>query len=74
MMAMFEADREEIMACQEAMKACLEETNKQTPEEMKSVVVHEEIPKEHAAVKPVRGLMKWHRGRHIAAGSRSQPE
>jgi protein subunit release factor B len=36
------------------------ETN---PEEMQSEAVHEEVPKEEAAVKPVRPLKKRHRGR-----------
>jgi hypothetical protein len=38
------------------------------PEEMKSVVEHEEVPMEEAAVKPVRALKKWHGDRNLAAG------
>jgi hypothetical protein len=34
---------------------------------MQSGVVHEEVPKEEAAVKPVRALKKQHRGWHLAA-------
>jgi hypothetical protein len=30
------------------------------PEKMKSVVEHEEAPKEEATVKPVIALKKWH--------------
>jgi hypothetical protein len=37
------------------------------PEEIKSKVVYEEVPKEHAAVKPVRALNKWYLGQNLAA-------
>jgi hypothetical protein len=38
------------------------------PEEMKSVVVHEEIPKEEAAVKTCRAPKKRHGDQHLAVG------
>jgi hypothetical protein len=34
---------------------------------MKSVMVHEEVPKEHATVKHVRRLRKQHRGENLAS-------
>jgi hypothetical protein len=37
-------------------------------EEMKSVVEHEEVPKEEAVVKPVSALKKWHGDWNLAAG------
>jgi hypothetical protein len=40
---------------------------------MKSGAEHQEVPKIHAAVKPIRGLRKLHRGKHLAAGHCSQP-
>jgi hypothetical protein len=44
-----------MKARREATEACLE-SKKTTSLEMKSVVVHEEVPKEKAAVKIVRAL------------------
>jgi hypothetical protein len=41
--------RKEMMACQEVMEAYLE-SKEPTPEEMKSVAVHEVVPKEEAEV------------------------
>jgi hypothetical protein len=41
---------------------------KGNPEEMEFEAEHQEVPKEPAAVKPVRGLRKWHRGWNLAAG------
>jgi hypothetical protein len=38
-------------------------------EDMKSVAVHEEVPKEEAAVKTVRALKKQHGNWHLATGS-----
>jgi hypothetical protein len=37
------------------------------PEKSDAVVEHREVPKEKAAVKPVRTLKKRHRNRHLAA-------
>jgi hypothetical protein len=41
---------------------------KANPEEMASEAKHREDPKERAAVKPVGGLRKQHRGRNLSAG------
>jgi hypothetical protein len=38
------------------------------PDEMKSVTVHEEVPKEEAAVKSFGALKKWHGDWHLAVG------
>jgi hypothetical protein len=48
--------RKEAMACQEAMETCLGSKGPTSLEEKESVVVHEEVPKEEAAVKTVRAL------------------
>jgi hypothetical protein len=37
-----------------------EKKMKENPNDMKSVMVHEEIPKEHVVVEPVGGLRKRH--------------
>jgi hypothetical protein len=42
------------------------------PEEMKSVAEHEEVPKEEAAVKPVRALKKQHGDQHLAIACHGQ--
>jgi hypothetical protein len=55
-----------MMACQEITKAQLE-CKEPTSENM-------EVPKELAAVKPARGLRKWHRVRKLAAECHSEPE
>jgi hypothetical protein len=44
------------------------------PEEMQSEAEHREVPKKHAAVKPVRELRKRHRGRKVAAERRRKPK
>jgi hypothetical protein len=44
------------------------EKMKADAEEVKSVVEHEEIPKEEAAMKRARALKKWHRDQHVDAG------
>jgi hypothetical protein len=38
------------------------------PQYKKSVVEHQEVPKEDAVVKPVKGRKKRHRGRKLDAG------
>jgi hypothetical protein len=63
--------QKEMKANPEPRKAMDLEAN---PGEKESGAVHEEVPKEHAAVKPVGGLRKWHRGQHLAAGRHGQPE
>jgi hypothetical protein len=68
------------------MKACQETTvcHEATEEDiekieldsgmMQSVAEHQEIPREDAAVMPVRGLRKQRRGRKQAAGRREEPK
>ncbi|PNF30540.1 hypothetical protein B7P43_G09927 [Cryptotermes secundus] len=41
---------------------------------MQSTVEHQEVPKEDAVVKPVKGWKKWHRGKKRAAGRREEPK
>jgi hypothetical protein len=48
--------QEETMTCQEVMEACLEKAKEPTSVEVKSVVVHEDVHKEDAAVKPIGAL------------------
>jgi hypothetical protein len=47
--------RKETMAYQEVTEACLE-SEEPTSLETESIVVHDEVPTEKAAVKPVRAL------------------
>jgi hypothetical protein len=58
-MAKMKAWRKEMKAGREARNATDLEAN---PEEKVSEAVHEEVPKEQAAVKPVGGLRKQQRG------------
>jgi hypothetical protein len=44
-----------------------------TSEDMEPGVEHLEAPKEHAAVKPVGGLRKWHRGWNLAPECHHKP-
>jgi hypothetical protein len=77
-----DANHEEIMAKQKPwrkeMKADREARNamdlEANPEEKVSGAVHEEVPKEHASVKPVGGLRKRRWSQHLAVGRCSQPE
>jgi hypothetical protein len=41
-------------------------------EEIEFEAEQEDIPKEQAAVKPVGGLRKWHRGRNLGAERRQK--
>jgi hypothetical protein len=63
-------------AHQETIMACLGKTEptdlKASPEEMQFQVKHWEVPKEHAPVKPVGGLMKRHKGQNLAAEHRQK--
>jgi hypothetical protein len=47
---------------------------KANPEEMESEVEHQEVSKQRAAVKPVGGLKKWHRGQNLVAGCCRKPK
>jgi hypothetical protein len=59
--------RKEMTACQEAMEACLE-SKEPTLVEVESVAMHEEVPKEEAALKTVGALKKRYGDRHLAIG------
>jgi hypothetical protein len=65
--------RKETTAYKDVTEACLE-SKEPTPLEVGSVAVHEETPKEVAALKTVRALKKWHRDRHLAIRHRGQPK
>jgi hypothetical protein len=55
------------------MEVCLD-SKEPNLEEMQSRVEHQEVPKEHASVKPVGGLRKRHRGWNLAAKRRHKLE
>jgi hypothetical protein len=82
MLAKVEAKQVRMMARMdywlEKIEACLgktEATNLDAnPEEIESKAMHEEVPKEEAAVKPVKALKKWHGDRNLAIGRRQQPK
>jgi hypothetical protein len=52
-------------------ETCLD-SKEPNPEEMQSGAEHQEVPREHAAVKPVGGLRRRHGGRSLATGSRRE--
>jgi hypothetical protein len=56
------ANREVSEACAEKMVA--------NPDELKSVAVHEEVPKEEIAVNTFGTLKKWYGDRHLAVRRR----
>jgi hypothetical protein len=64
MMAILDAHHERMMACLGKTEATDQKTN---PEENESVAELQEVPKEHAEVKPVKRLRKRHRGWNLAA-------
>jgi hypothetical protein len=65
--------QEEKMACHEVTKVCLK--NKEpTLLEVQSVAVHEEVPKEEAAVENFGVLKKWYRVQYAAVRHRGQPK
>jgi hypothetical protein len=70
MKVILKASYEEVKGHKEGMMAIINTSL----EEMKSVAVHEEVPKEEATVKPVRAPKKQHRGRHLAAGCHEKPK
>jgi hypothetical protein len=72
-MADIKDNRKETMVCQEKTEVRLEE-EEPTSVEMKPEVAHEEVPREDAAVMPVRRLRKQRRGRKQAAGRREEPK
>jgi hypothetical protein len=65
----------DMKACQDAMEANLEGKEEPASEEIKPEVADDqEVPREDAAVMPVRGLRKQRRGRKQAAGRRKEPK
>jgi hypothetical protein len=68
-----DADQKEMKPWWVETKAYLEK-QEANQEEIKSVAVHEEVPKEQVAVKTVRAPKKRHGDRHIAVRRRDQPK
>jgi hypothetical protein len=66
-MATLDAHHKRIMACLGQMEATTEKTVPD-PEMMQSVEEHQEVPREDAAVKSVKGRKKRHRGQKLTAG------
>jgi hypothetical protein len=64
--------RNGMMACQEKTEARLD-CKEPTREEMESEL-EQEVPKEDAVVKPVKGQKKRHRGRKLAKERRGEPK
>jgi hypothetical protein len=71
MLVKLDARNAELGAHHERMVACLGKTEatelKAKPEENESIAEQQEVPKEDAVVKPVKGWKKRHRGRKLAA-------
>jgi hypothetical protein len=67
--AIVNAWRKETTACQEATEACLE-SKEPTSVEIESVAVHDDVPKEEAAVKIVRAPKEQYGDQHLAIGHR----
>jgi hypothetical protein len=59
--------RKDTTACQEATEACLE-SKEPTSLKVESIAVHEEVPKEEAAVETFGALKKRHGDWHLAIG------
>jgi hypothetical protein len=57
----------------EATEACLEKAKEPTSVEMKSVAVHEEVPKEDAMLETGRALNKRHRDQNLAVWRHEKP-
>jgi hypothetical protein len=62
---------EEMKADREAMEA-YPENMEGSPEDTESIAVHEDIPKEEAAVQPVRALKKRHGDRRLVLRHRGK--
>jgi hypothetical protein len=71
MLAKMEINQERMMACLGKMEATNLEAN---PEEIESVAVHEEVPKQETTVKSFGALKKWQRGQILAAWCRGKPK
>lgn len=61
------------MACQGMTEAQLE-CKEPNSEDMESRAEYQEVPKEHAIVKPVGRLRKRHRGGNLAAEHNHKPQ
>jgi hypothetical protein len=66
-----DAHQERMMACLGQMEATDLEVNST---ELESLAEHQEVPKEHAALKSSGSLKKRHRGCHLAAGRCGKPK
>jgi hypothetical protein len=71
MIAKLDAFHERMMASLGKTEATDLEAN---PEEMQPEAMHREVPKKEAAAKYSGAVKKRHRGQHLAAGPRGQPE
>jgi hypothetical protein len=58
-----------MTARKETMEAC-RESKEPTSVEKESIAVHQEVPKEEAAVKTVRALTKQYEDQNLAVGRR----
>jgi hypothetical protein len=65
MMARKDSQSKKMVACLENTEAMDLEAN---PEEKVSESDRQEVPKEEAAVKTIRALMKWYGDQHLAVG------
>jgi hypothetical protein len=65
--------RKETAACHEETGACLE-SKEPTSDEIESIAVHENVPKEEAAVESFGALKERYGDRHPAVGRRRQPK
>jgi hypothetical protein len=81
MLAKLDAHHERMMARMdsqlEKMEACLEKTEamdlEANPEERESEAVHDEVPKEEAAVETFGALKEQYRDQHLVVRSRGHP-
>jgi hypothetical protein len=60
--------QKEVTPCREATEACLEKAKEPNSVKIESIAVHEEVPKDKAAVKTVRALKKQYGDQHLAIG------
>jgi hypothetical protein len=77
MMAKLDAHQERIKASVNAWRKEMKANRGATeanPDEMKSVMVHEEVPKEEAAVKSLEALKKSRGYRYLAVGRCGEPQ
>jgi hypothetical protein len=63
--------RKETTNCQEAMEAC-RETMEVNSGDLQSLAVHQEVPKEEAAVEIIGAMKDWLGDRHLAVGHHRQ--